>query len=384
MTYPKAKEDVEIPEEIIEKWQKIVDIMADVIDVPAGLIMKVEPPQIEVFRSSNSEQNPYEAGDTENLAGLYCEEVIESKDELLVPNARKDEKWEDNPDVELGMISYLGFPLEWPDGDVFGTICVLDSEENRYSEKYEDLMRQFRKLVESHLELVYQRNKLERQIREREKAEEREEFLHSLLRHDLRNKLQIVRGYLELMGEYDLSEELEDYVSQAEKGIREGADIIEKVRSLRKAQDEEVKEVEIDSAIHDAVDQIENLAKEEGIDIDMECPEMGCKGMAGSLLNQVFLNIIENAVQHSDGSEVRIRGRIDEDEIKCVIEDDGKGIPDEKKEKIFEKGYTTDDERGTGLGVFLVERLLSVYGGNIEVKDSELGGARFDVYLRKA
>ncbi|KXA91001.1 hypothetical protein AKJ57_02885 [candidate division MSBL1 archaeon SCGC-AAA259A05] len=167
--------------------------MAEIIDVPAGLIMRINPPQIEVFRASKSEENSYEAGEKEDLAGLYCEKVIKSRDKLLVPHAQKDEKWKNNPDVELGMVSYLGFPLEWPDGDVFGTICVLDSKENRYGDTYEALMKEFKELVETHLKLIHQREELKNQIQEREEAEKREDFLHSLLRHDVRNKVQIVQ-----------------------------------------------------------------------------------------------------------------------------------------------------------------------------------------------
>ncbi|MFW6142506.1 MAG: sensor histidine kinase, partial [Candidatus Saliniplasma sp.] len=66
-----------------------------------------------------------------------------------------------------------------------------------------------------------------------------------------------------------------------------------------------------------------------------------------------------------------------------TIEDNGKGISDEKKEKIFHRGYTTDKKRGTGLGMFIVKMLLDSYGGRIEVEDSVMGGARFDVYLKK-
>lgn len=383
MTYPEAK-DVEIPQEIVEKWQNLVDIMAEVIDVPSGLIMRFKPPKIEVFRSSESEGNPYEAGDTEDLAGLYCEKVIKSKDKLLVPNAQKEERWKDNPDVELGMISYLGFPLEWPDGDIFGTICVLDSEENRYSENYVELMRQFRKLVESQLGLIYQRNELERQIREREKVEEKEDFLHSLLRHDVRNKLQVILGYVEMLEDFDLSEKAERFLSLAEEGIEGGIEIIEKVRTLREAREEEISEVDVEFAIQNAVDQYEDSAREKGIEIDVDCPEEGCKVLGGSLLNRVFSNLIENAVQHSGGNEVRIRGKVEEDEVRCIIEDDGKGIPDEEKDRIFNKGYTAGEEGGTGLGMFLVETLLETYKGSIEVSDSELGGARFDVCFQKA
>ena len=150
------KEYIRISDEIVNSWQKIVDTMAEVMDVPAALIMKVDHPYIEVFSSSGSKSNPYKAGDREHLTGLYCEEVIKRKERLLVPNALKDKKWDKNPDIKLGMISYLGFPILWPDGEVFGTICVLDSKENRYEKRYERLMLRFKELAESHLSILYQ------------------------------------------------------------------------------------------------------------------------------------------------------------------------------------------------------------------------------------
>jgi len=98
--------------------------------------------------------------------------VITTKERLLVPNALKDPDWVSNPDVKRGMISYLGFPLLWPNGEVFGTICVLDAKENRYSEVYERLLLQFRELVEAHLRLLYRERELERVIAERPRAQE--------------------------------------------------------------------------------------------------------------------------------------------------------------------------------------------------------------------
>lgn len=149
------KSEIGITDEIVNTWQGIVNTIAEIINVPSALIMKVDEPYIEVFRSSESSSNPYKAGDRENLAGLYCEKVINTRNRLLVPNALKDKEWDKNPDIELGMISYLGFPLLWPDGEVFGTICVLDSKENKYEKRYEKLLASFKELVEAHLSLLF-------------------------------------------------------------------------------------------------------------------------------------------------------------------------------------------------------------------------------------
>src|SRR4030042_5419646 len=151
---------IHIPDKMINEWQTIVNTLAEMIHVPSALIMKVEPPYIEVFRSSETNNNPYKVGDKEHLAGLYCEEVIKTRNELLVPNALKDENWNKNPNIKSGMISYLGFPISWPTREIFGTICVLDSKENRYGEVYKKLLFQSKELVDAHLDLIYQNIRL--------------------------------------------------------------------------------------------------------------------------------------------------------------------------------------------------------------------------------
>jgi len=144
----------DIPQNFISKWQSIVDILAKIIGIPSALIMKVENEHMEVFISSKSENNPYQVGQKELWNGLYCETVIKSQSKLKVPNALNDAKWEKNPDIKLGMVSYLGFPLNFPNGEPFGTICILDRKENKYSEEHEQLLQQFKSVVELDLAII--------------------------------------------------------------------------------------------------------------------------------------------------------------------------------------------------------------------------------------
>lgn len=148
---------VKVSQEILERWQGIVDLLAQVVQVPAALIMRLVDQDIEVFVASRSAGNPYKPGDHEHFlgSGLYCETVVRSNDRLLVPNALEDEHWKSNPDVRLNMISYLGMPLSYPDGRPFGTICMLDSKGNAYNLTYESLLRNFRDIIQSQLELIY-------------------------------------------------------------------------------------------------------------------------------------------------------------------------------------------------------------------------------------
>jgi len=143
---------IQIPPEIIHKWQEIADIIAEIVDVPSALVMKVEPPNIKVFVSSESNGNPYERDELAPLnTGLYCETVMKTRQSLLVPDARLDAEWKSNPDIKLGMISYLGFPVAWPNGQIFGTICVLDKKGNSYNELYRKFVLQCRDVLEADL-----------------------------------------------------------------------------------------------------------------------------------------------------------------------------------------------------------------------------------------
>lgn len=158
---------LEITEETLQEWQSLVDTMADLAGIPAGLIMRLKDEDIEVLVSSRTEGNPYKPGDREHFedSGLYCETAIRSRQKLLVPDALADPDWEDNPDVKLGMISYLGYPIMLPNDIPFGTLCVLDNRPNEYSAAVHDLVLKFRNLIEHELELLYMNRMLGEQNR---------------------------------------------------------------------------------------------------------------------------------------------------------------------------------------------------------------------------
>lgn len=146
------REEPRLPENMLVKWQRVVDILARLLDVPAGLIMKRDPPEHRVFITSRSRGNPYLVDYAFTLdTGLYCDSVMRDRRLLLVHDAKSDPKWQKNPDLKHGMVFYLGLPLAWPDGSIFGTICVLDVKTNENAIAYTDLLVEFKEVVESDL-----------------------------------------------------------------------------------------------------------------------------------------------------------------------------------------------------------------------------------------
>lgn len=144
-----------IIQSVLEKWQLIINNVAQIFEVPAALIMKITQDNMEVFLKSQNRENPYPEDGYDSLGhGLYCETVIGEDRELIVENSLENEAWKDNPDVALDMISYLGYPIQWADGETFGTICALDNKTNHYDEKYRHFLRLMKSLIEDDLELL--------------------------------------------------------------------------------------------------------------------------------------------------------------------------------------------------------------------------------------
>lgn len=84
-----------VPQVMVDNWQQTLDLLSELVDTPAALIMRVHQTDIEVFTSSRTQGNPYKKHDKDSLGhGLYCETVIKGGKELHIPNALKDKDWD--------------------------------------------------------------------------------------------------------------------------------------------------------------------------------------------------------------------------------------------------------------------------------------------------
>ncbi len=218
-------------------------------------------------------------------------------------------------------------------------------------------------------------------ITQRKKAEEEAEFYNSLLRHDLGNKNQIVLGYLELLQKYDLGEKERELLKKALEAVETSNELITKVRFLHQIEEEKIRSIDVDKVIKKVAQAYKEEAEKNGMEINYK--KTGIKAMAGILFEEMIANIVENAVKHSGGSILKISASEEGDYCRISIEDDGKGIPDSMKGNIFNKKFKGKESKGSGLGLYIVKKLVEKYGGRIEVSDGTKKGTRFDIYLPK-
>ncbi|MHC1718626.1 MAG: diguanylate cyclase [Acidaminococcaceae bacterium] len=207
--------DRKIFDKLLSEWQEIVDLTASVAGVPVGLIMHLCGNDFEVLVSSKTEGNSYYVGEKCSLfgSGLYCEQVIESQEKLLVPNALKSEKWRNNPDIKYNMIAYIGFPIRLPDGEPFGTICLLDCKENNFSHDIVALVEKMRTLIEEQLKMNDLLKQNVKQVGEiREKNSQLEKLNHALKLSDEKYRF-ITDNTLDFIWVYNINKKKFVYAS---------------------------------------------------------------------------------------------------------------------------------------------------------------------------
>lgn len=305
--------------------------------------------------------------------------------------------------------------------DVTGHVRYEEELENRVEERTSELMKANKKLQDEIEDRMAIEEEMRVEIEERETAEEelkveieerekadaalkeakaQADLYLDLMGHDINNLNQIGIGYLELAMESADPDEIKSLIEKPLEILRNSSDIIQNVRKLQQLAKEETKK-DMASSIINMCDVVSGLkdayatVKGRDVRISVDMPKL-CFVKANGLIKDVFLNLIENSIKHSDPSKplninIIIKPVKDnnKDYFLCAIEDNGPGIQDWIKDKIFmrfQRGSTK--AHGKGLGLFLVKRLVEDYKGKVWMEDCVPGdytkGARFVIMLPAA
>jgi signal transduction histidine kinase len=232
---------------------------------------------------------------------------------------------------------------------------------------------------------IRSRERLERARQDLETRKEMIQMYDRLLRHDLGNDLQIIAGFADAVAS-QVDGQTEEYVQKIQRAAESSADLIERVGNLVSTleQQEEPEPRALRPIIEGTVREVEGNFDTLTVDFDPE--DFEYRVYSGDLLDSVFTNLISNAAVHNEG-DIHMAITVQETGDNSVVirfADDGKGVPSEVREEIFEMGVKGPDSSGTGFGLGFVRALTESYGGGVTVGDSEMGGAEFRVTLPRA
>ena len=210
------------------------------------------------------------------------------------------------------------------------------------------------------------------------------------LAHEIRNPLGSISGSVEMLRDVSAltteDKKLFDIVSREVSRLN---DLVSDMLDLSKARPPEVEAVDIAAGARDIVELARRSPAVEDRRVEYEGPDgplvVRCDG---GQMRQVLWNLVRNALQATPaGSSVRVRARVRSERlVELSVEDEGPGIDDAAKRRIFDAFYTTRSH-GAGIGLAVVKRIVddhAPFGASISVESGASGGARFSLTLQRA
>ena len=215
---------------------------------------------------------------------------------------------------------------------------------------------------------ITERKKMEH---EKELMQREAEFYADVLAHDIGNINQTTLGHLYLLERAEEKEKRREEVAQIKKSIMRSKKLTENIGILKDAREKNLTRVSLEKTVRRTIRQVKKES-EKDMKITYEADQKYYV-TANSLLDVVFLNLLENAVIFTIDEPVRIDLWVEEQDDICAVHvrDYGLGISKEKRKDIL-KNLETLSKR-TGMGLYVVKKILERFGGTFEIGDVPKG-----------
>ena len=214
--------------------------------------------------------------------------------------------------------------------------------------------------------------------------------------HELRTPISLMQGYSEAIVD-DIAESKEDKNALAqiinEESLRMSR-LVNELLDIAKMESGQIsinfEEVYLQEYIQKIIRKFERVAKEHHIQLILdESLEKPSILMDSDRMEQVFTNLIDNAISHTEeNGHVKLHLRNNADGLTAIIEDNGSGIPEEDLPFVFERFYKADKSRvrnhkkkGTGLGLSIAKNIIEAHHGKISVKSKINEGTSFILHI---
>lgn len=211
--------------------------------------------------------------------------------------------------------------------------------------------------------------------------------------HEMKTPIAIIKNYAELLQTERIAEEQrKEYAKSVENAAARLSDLIGNILKLNKLENQritpDIKVYDVCRQLCECILQFEEAWDEKEIELETKIEDVAMIRADASLLELVWNNLLSNAIKFTEpGGQVTVRQISDEKQIRIAVSDTGCGMSRESMEHIFDKFYqgdTSHSKEGNGLGLALVQRVLELLDGEIQVVSKEGEGSTFTVVLPAA
>ena len=220
-------------------------------------------------------------------------------------------------------------------------------------------------------------------------AGKKQEFQANLI-HELKTPLTAISGFLEALEEENLSSEGKAYLDIIKKNTGRLNRLIEDLTRLSELEEQkeelEKEQVDLTEIVKSVVDVYTSPASKKGLTLQVESEQLVSLEADPFLLEQLVINLVDNAVRYTEQGGVTISLRNKDGGVELAVVDTGIGLAEEHLPRIFERFYVVDKSRsrktgGTGLGLAIVKHIVLLHQGKISVTSAPGVGTTFTVWL---
>ncbi|WP_181685243.1 ATP-binding protein [Halorhabdus salina] len=208
------------------------------------------------------------------------------------------------------------------------------------------------------------------------------DLLNRVLRHDIRNDMHVVLAWTEFVEPHvdNEGEAMLEKVMTAGEHVVELTDVAKTiVEGIFGDSEPSLEPVEVEPLLRHVIETRRETFEHATISVDGDLPDAFVN--ANEMLSAVFRNLINNAIQHNDSDEPTVSLKAEERDgsVRIQIADNGPGIPSERREDLFDSDVKGLDSEGTGMGLYLVDKLTEMYDGSVRIEANEPRGSVFIV-----
>lgn len=217
-------------------------------------------------------------------------------------------------------------------------------------------------------------------VRRTEAKRSQLEYLNQYLRHEVLNEANKISGYASLLrNRASLDDDMTDYLETVCHSSKEIEVFIQSIRTILDDEgfEPEFETIDLADELAAEVDHAERTYPNGEIIVE----EMDVAVVAGEMLNRVFRNLFENAIEHNPGAvTITVSATVDDETVLVSVADDGDGIPEADRDELFEPPTTGDH----GYGMFLTKNMVEMYNGTLRLADTGDDGTVFTIELMTA
>ncbi|WP_282026247.1 GAF domain-containing sensor histidine kinase [Limimaricola cinnabarinus] len=316
-------------------------------------------------------------GDEIEIQSTFCQSVRETSQKVLFNDTATDDVYGNHPiAAKFGIVSYASIPIHRSDGSFFGTLCAIDTEPRDVRHpRAVAMLEMFADIIGQSLETEERLEAQERLVaHERELARIQEEFV-AVLGHDLRNPVAALGAGLRQLDKEPLTDKARKMLPLMRSSLHRMNDLIDNIMMHAKARlgggirVSASPEAPLTQAIAQVVGEIRAASPEREILLDLSWAQpITCDA---ARVAQAISNLISNAVRYgASGAPIEVRGTMNEHEVAISVANQGKAVPDDLHQKLFQpfqRGVQSEGE-GLGLGLYIASSIAVAHGGRIEVE----------------